>query len=420
MFQRQTLNSGLRVISSNIPHTKSICIIAIIGAGSRYEEPDQSGISHFLEHLCFKGTQLRATGKEISEAIEGVGGILIGATDKELTMYWCKVALSHFDTALDVVSDMLCNSRLDSHDIEIERQVIVEEISMNWDTPQCRVDTLIDELLWPDQSLGKDTAGTKSTVGALTQQDIASYFARQYSPNNTVISVAGNISHDEVVASVQKAFKKWQKVKPLPWFPALDNQQSPRCKAEHRDTEQVHLCLGMQGLSVFHPDRFALDLLSVTLGEGMSSRLFTEIREKRGLAYSVSSHTEHFLDSGSFTIFAGVHPNHVQTTVAAIFEELHCVKDGISEVELRRAKELCKGRLILRMEDTHSVSAWLGVQQMLTGKIITVDEVIALIDSVQIDDVRRIAQDILITPKLNLAVVGPVPNEDKLEDMLRL
>ncbi len=419
MYQKTVLDNGLCIISSAMPYTRSVCITIFIGTGSRYEKAEEAGVSHFIEHLCFKGTQQRATAREISEAIEGVGGILNGGTDKELTVYWCKVARPHFSLAVDVLADMLCYSRFDPQDIEKERQVIIEEINLNMDSPQHRVDSLIDELMWQDQPLGKDVAGNKATVASLSRQDILDYFTRQYLANNVVISIAGDVIHEEVVDMLGKAFHCWRKGTPQAWYPANAEQHQARWRVEPRDTEQAHLCLAVPGLPHCHPDRFTLDLLSVILGEGMSSRLFLEIREKRGLAYAIHSYTDHFLDTGSLTIYAGIEPKHLPLAIGAILEELNRLKEGIPEREIFKAKELCKGRLLLQMEDTRSVSGWLGSQELLLGEIFTIDQIVSIIDSIQAGDLLRVAQDLLLGERLNLAIVGAVDNKS-LEGLLQL
>ena len=279
MYQKTTLDNGLRLITANMPHTQSVAIGFFIGAGSRYETDAHAGISHFIEHLCFKGTSKRPTSREISTAIEGVGGILNGGTDKELTVYWCKVAKPHFHLALEVLVDMLLNSRFAPGDIEKERQVIIEEIHMSNDSPSQRVGMLIDELLWPQHPLGRDIAGSKESVNAISRDMLSGYLAGHYQPGNTVISVAGDIQQLEVVSAVNQALSNWSKQQPHPEYPAYQENMFKRLQIEERDTEQVQLCLALPGLPLLHPRRFALDLLNVVLGEGMSSRLFTEIRD---------------------------------------------------------------------------------------------------------------------------------------------
>ena len=420
MYQKSVLENGLRIITSTMPHTHSVCIAIFIGAGSRYERAEDAGLSHFIEHLCFKGTERRATSKEIAEAIEGVGGMLNGGTDKEFTIYWCKVARPHFSLALDLIVDMLRYSRFDAQDMERERQIIIEELNESMDSPHHRVNLLIDEVVWPDQPLGRDVAGSKETVGRLNRGMILDYIGRQYVPNNTVVSVAGDISHNEVLSSLSEAFGDWAMGTPQPLYPAEDRQDSPRIRIERRDTEQVHFCLAMRGLSISHPDRFNLDLLNVILGEGMSSRLFLEIRERRGLAYDIHSYVDHFLDSGAITIYAGVDPKNIDATIEGILEELRLLKEDIPDAELAKVKELAKGRLLLRMEDTRSVAGWTGGQELLTEQIRTVDEMVSIIDAIAPQDLKRIAKQLLVSEKLSLAIVGPVAGEDRLFRCLRL
>ncbi len=420
MYQKTVFNNGLRLLTSPMPHTRSVCVAFFIGTGSRYETESEAGISHFTEHLSFKGTQRRPTSKEISEAIEGVGGILNGGTDKELTIFWSKVASQHFPLALDVLCDILRNSRFNLEDVERERQIIIEEINMTLDLPQYRVDMLIDQLLWPEQPLGKDVAGTKESVTLITRQQLLDYSACHYLPNNMVISVAGDINQEQVNDMFSQVFADWL-TKELPVAPpASDHQQTHRCQIESRSTEQAHLCIGVHGLPWSHPDHFALELLNVILGEGMSSRLFVNIRERLGLAYDIHSYVNHFLDTGSVIVYAGVHPKRVEATVEAILEELAKLKNGVPEVELTKAKELIKGRMVLRMEDSRNVAGFLGAQEVLTGGIMTVDEILSAINAVSNDEIKQIARQLLITEKLNLAIVGPVAKEEPLLELLKL
>ena len=421
MFQKTVLNNGLRIVTSAMPHTRSVCISIFIGAGSRYEQPHEAGLSHFVEHLCFKGTEKRPTAKEISETIDGVGGVLNGGTDKELTVYWVKVARPHYLVALDLLVDMLRNSKFDPVEMENERKVIIEELNMSMDSPQSRVDILIDEVMWPDQALGRDIAGNKDTVSAISRQMVLDYLPRFYIPGNTVLSVAGDISHEEVVDSVAKAFGDWTVGVAGALFPAENSQDAPRLRAESRKTEQVHLCLSVRGVSHQHPDRFILDLLNVVLGEGMSSRLFLELREKRGLAYDIHSHVTYFRDSGSLAVYAGVDPKKLDLTVEAVLSELMRLRDEpIPEAEITKAKEMGKGRLLLRMEDTRSVAGWMGGQELLNGKILTVDEVVAIVDAITASEIQRVARELFLTSKLSLALVGPARNKGRLQKLLRL
>ncbi len=421
MYQKTVLGNGLRIITSPMPHTRSVCLSIFIGAGSRYEASEEAGISHFIEHLCFKGTERRQAPRELFETIEGVGGILNGGTDKEMTLYWSKVARPHFLISLDLLTDMLRHSRFDPVDIEKEKGVIIDELNDAMDHPDDRVGVLIDEVLWPDQPLGREVMGSKETVKNITRPMVSGCLSHQYVPVNTVVSVAGDISHEEVVSSLGEVLGDWHGGEPKPCCHADDSQDRPRLHLERRDIEQAHLCLGVRGLAIDHPDRFTLDLVSTILGEGMSSRLFQEIRENRGLAYDIHSYVNHFLDSGSLIIYTGVAPRVIDDAIEAILEELRRLRDdGVPESELVKAKEMVKGRLLLRMEDTRSVAGWVGAQELLSGKVRTVDEAVSIIDSITAPDINGVARELLITEKLNLAVVGPLSDEMGLERLLRI
>ncbi len=420
MYQKTTLDNGLRLVTANMPHTHSVCIGIFVGVGSRYETESEAGISHFIEHLCFKGTQQRPTAREISEAIEGVGGILNGGTDKELTVYWCKVAQSHFPLALDVLTDMLLHSRFDPPEIEKERRVIIEEIKMGKDSPSQWVNILIDDLLWPNHPLGRDVAGSKESVSAITGDRMLGYLQSQYLPGNSVVAVAGNIQHDEVLAAVSQALGDWTSQPERPGCLAYKPELAQRLQVETRDIEQAHLCLALPGLSLLHPRRFTVDLLNIILGGGMSSRLFAEIRDKLGLAYSIQSYAEHFLDSGSVTVYAGVEPKNLKTAIKAILEQLAKLKEQVPETELSKAKELSKGRLLLRMEDSRNVAGWVGGQEVLSERILSVDQVISIIEAITAEELKQLARELMVGSQLRLAVVGPVVSSESLEELLKL
>ncbi len=420
MYQKVALDNGLRLVTAVMPHTRSVSISFFIGAGSRYEDDRNAGISHFIEHMLFKGTKKRPTSAEVCTVIEGVGGMLNAGTDKELTIFWCKIAQSHFPEALDVLVDILLNSIFDPAEIEKERQVIIEEINMSLDYPAQRVSMLIDELLWPGHALGRDVAGTRESVAAISRKMMLDYLARQYQPGNAVLAVAGDINHKEVVAAVNGAVAGWRKNRPPAAYSPFQEKIERRVLIEKRATEQTQLCLALPGLSIVHPARFKLDLLNVILGEGMSSRLFTEIRDKLGLAYSIQSYAEHFLDTGVLAIAAGVDNKNLRVAVKAVLEELSRLKEIIPETEVSKAKELFKGRILLRMEDSRSVAGWMGGQEILNGKILTVDEVIAIIDAVTAEELQKLAGELLVGEKLRLAVVGPISPDEPLEDLLKL
>lgn len=420
MYQKITLDNGLRILTSRMPHTPSVSLAIFIGTGSRYERGNMAGVSHFIEHLCFKGTKKRPTSREISEAIEGVGGIINAGTDKELTIYGCKVAKPHLPIAMDVLVDMLLNSKFEPQDIETERQVIIEEIKLSKDSPPQRVNMLIDELLWPDHPLGRDIAGSQQSVTSITREMTLDYLQSQYLPGNTVVSVAGDIKPQEVVSALSQALGNWTKKIPNPEYQPYQEKKAPRLCIETKDTEQAHLCLALPSLSLSHPKRFTLGLLNVILGEGMSSRLFLEIRDKLGLTYSIHSYVDHFLDSGSLAICASVEPKNLRQVIKAILEELSKLKEKVPETELAKAKEFSKGRLLLRMEDSRSVSSWLGGQELLLGKILSPRQVITIINAITTDEIMELAQELFLSQKLRLAVVGPISKEEPLEELLKL
>jgi predicted Zn-dependent peptidase len=420
MYNKAVLDNGLRVITSPMPQSRSVCLVVFIGTGSCYETKEEAGISHFIEHLSFKGTQRRPTSKEITQDIEGVGGIINGGTDKEMTIFWCKVASPHFPIALDVLSDILLNSRFDSKDIERERPVIIEEINMNMDLPQQRVGMLIDELLWPEQPLGREVIGYKETVSSLTREQLLNYVAHRYLPNNTVLSIAGNIQHEQAMAQIEPLFAKWTTGELPTSYTTNDKQTKAKLRIEPRDIEQAHLCLAVHGFSRSHPQRFVIDLLNTVLGSGMSSRLFMEIRERKGLAYDIYSYTEHFLNSGAFAIYAGVDPEKVATAAAAILEEIFQIRQGITAAEVTRAKELSKGRLYLRFEDSQNVASWYGSQEILMRRILDIDDVISIVDAITIDELKEVAEQVMTNSGLNLAVVGPVKEDKPLRQLLKI
>jgi predicted Zn-dependent peptidase len=419
-YQRTTLANGLRVLTAPMPFTRSVSVSIYLGAGSRYEAAAEAGISHMAEHLCFKGTERRPTPTEISQIIDSVGGVLNAATDRELTVYYGKVARPHLEMLVDILTDLLRHPLLAPQEMEKERGVILEELAAVADSPPQLVDVLIDQVMWPDQPLGRDVAGSRETVSALTRDMVLGYMGRQYVAGNAVVSVAGDVTNAEVLELIGRQMGDWERGIPAGWYPASEPDGQPRAAVLYKRTEQAHISLAVVGLPAEHPDRAALDLLSVLLGEGMSSRLFQELRERLGLCYDVHSYTSHYLDTGSLAIYAAVDPKNAFKALQALVTELARLRDTVEEEELARAKELSKGRLLLRMEDTHSVSGWIGVQELLTAKVLTVDEVLARVDSVSAADIARVAKRLLVREALNLAVVGPFRSEGRFLPLLDL
>ena len=419
MYQRSVLPNQLRVLTAAMPHSPSVSVTVSVGAGSRYEPAELAGLSHFLEHLPFKGTANWPTARQVSEAVEGVGGVMNASTDREITVFWCKVARLHFPQALAVLLDLLRHPLLDPAEMEKEREVIQEELRMTYDYPSDRAGLLIDEILWPEQAMGRDVGGTPESVNNITLAAVRDYMERQYNPANTVIAVAGKVEHNEVVDLIGQATADWQPVAALDWEPVVDgNGDGPLARVERKRCDQSHVCLGLPGVSLTDPDRYPLLLLNGILGDGMSSRLFLNLRETQGLAYDVASSLSHFRDCGSLVIYCGVEPKKTRDAVAAAVQELAGMRDPAPEAELHKAKEYAKGRLLLRMEDTRAVAAWLGAQELLLGEVATVADTVAKIDAVTAADVTRAAERLLDPAQLRLAVVGPGGGEKTLQKLL--
>ena len=419
-YNKDTLDNGLRLIICPMCHAHSVSVLFYVGVGSCYENDAEAGISHFIEHMCFKGTTKRPSSIKISEAIEGVGGIFNGGTDRELTSYWCKLASQHLELAIDVIMDILHNPLFRAEDVEKERQVIIEEINMSLDSPSQRVAMLFDEIMWPGKPLGRDIAGTKKTVSAITRTQMLEYMANYYVPNNMLISIAGDIEPRRGVELVNAMLRDWKPGKKPVYIPSAVTQNAPQTRYEFREIEQVNISLGVEGLSLFHPDRFVVDIINMILGEGMSSRLFAELRERLGLAYDIHSYAEHFRDSGVFAIQAGIDPGKCDMALRAILKQLSAMRFDVAETELCKAKEMAKGRLLLSMEDSRNVASWYGGQEMLTENILTEDDLIRLIEGITLDDLKRVSQQIFVTEKLNLAMVGPIKEAETLKSLLEI
>jgi predicted Zn-dependent peptidase len=417
-FERTVLPNGLRILTSSMPHTHSVTVAVYVGAGSRYERDEEAGVSHFLEHMLFKGTEKWGTAREIAEKVDGVGGVMNGATDREYTLYYVKVARPHLDMALDVLFQLVAHPLLEASEMDKERHVVLEELAMVGDSPSQVADLLLDSLVWPGNPLGRDIAGSDESVSGLSREALAGYMREQYVPNNIVISVAGNITHEQIVAAVTDELGAWSSGHPSTWLPA-QAINGTRCAVKFKTTEQAHLSMAVPGLPLSHDDRYALSFLSIILGEGMSSRLFVELREKRGLAYDVSTYTTHFMDTGTFNVYTGVDPKNSKEALKVIFGELERLADaGPDGEELIKARELSKGRLMLRLEDSRAVAGWLGAQELLLNRVRTIDEAVSFIDSVTLEDLQRLAREILDTKRLHLAIVGPYRSDRRFSALL--
>lgn len=421
MLEQFTLDNGIRVLVNGLPHTRSATITLYVATGARYESDRLGGISHFIEHMLFKGTRKRPTAQEIAVAIEGVGGFFNASTGHELTNYWVKVAFQHFGLGLDVLSDMLTAPLLDANEIEKERRVIIEEIRQTFDTPEDLVFFDLDALMWLPHPLGRDVAGTPESVSGISREDILEYLGRHYHGNNVVVSVAGYVKPDEIVPQINTALAPLRRVPGDGYERFSHAQNAPRWRVRYKKTEQAHVAVSTWAYHRQHPDRYAVSLLNTILGDGMSSRLFQEIREHRGLAYSVSTFGTALDDCGYFGSYAAVEPRNAAETLQAMLTEWGRLADTrVPEEELTKAKELIKGGLLLSMEDTSAIAGWFGRQEALRQPILTVDDVAAQIDAVTTDDVQRVARDLFRNDWLNLAIVGPFKAEGKFVSALRV
>jgi predicted Zn-dependent peptidase len=404
---KRVLSNGVRVLVAEMPESRSASLTVFVGAGSRMESRTDAGTGHFLEHIVFKGTAKRPTAADISMEIESRGGVVNAATDKEVTVFWSRVPARHWRVALDVVADLIRAPMLRPGDVDTEKRVVIEELRMYRDQPQDRVHTLIDELLYPNHPLGWEVAGREPVVNALDPDRLRDFMRRGYVPSRIVVAMAGNVVATEVFDAVEALFAGID-ARPVAKLKAAPPPGALRTKLVGRRTEQAHVCIGWRGVPREHPDKYALDMLNAILGEGMSSRLFLELREKRALAYDVHSFASNFDDAGHLVVYAGVTPERISEVIAASLAEVARLRDVIvPEDEIERVRDFNKGQLELRFDDSRGVSNWLGGQELFLGRVRTVDEVCAIIDSISAQDVQRVARAYLVPERSYIAAVGP-------------
>lgn len=416
-----TLDSGLRVIACPMPHARSAAISIYFNAGSRYEATDaDAGISHFLEHLCFKGTPRRPTPRDVAIEIDALGGLFNAATDRELTVYYGKVAAEHTAQALDLLTDTVQHSLLRDEEIERERRVVLEELASVEDAPDEQASLALDGLLWPDQPIGRDVAGTPASVQGIDPDRIRDYYREQYVANAAVVAVAGAVEPSMLHGLVESCADGWEGGTPADWVRARRDPRGERVRLVTKETEQAYVSVGVRGLDARDDDRYALGLLSVVLGEGMSSRLFLRLREELGLCYDVHTSTSFLQDAGAFAVHAGVDPANASATVEEITRELARARASIDAGELARSQQQIRSRLQLQLEESRSVSAWYGTRAALNMPLLSPDEAIAAFDAVTLDDIERVAQRLIVEEELHLAVVGPITDAEPLEARLRL
>jgi predicted Zn-dependent peptidase len=420
MFERTALAEGPRVISSRVPGARSVSIAAYVLAGSRLESAAEAGVAHFMEHLTFKGTKAYPTTRAISEAIEGAGGSFNAATDRESTVYWVRVPQREARLGMDVIGELIVRPRLSSDEIQGERSVIIEEIRGYQDDPTEYAQILFQTAMFGDGPLGREICGEEADIRALPDETIRDFWRSTYRPANTVVAVAGDLDHGAAVDLAATAFGTGNGV--VPGFapaPALPAGQ--RVLVGKRSTAQAQLVVGLPALRRDHPDAWALSLLNAVLGDGMSSRLFQSVREELGLAYDISSGLVDYADAGAMEISAGVDPDALDDALAAIMVELARLRDEpIPADELGRAKRYLSGGLELRMDETRHVASWIGGQEALHDRVLTVDEALAEILAVTADDIQRLAAALVVDEGLRLAAVAPARALRGLDRHLRL
>lgn len=421
-FQKKTLKNGLRVVTVPMPSFESSTVLVGVGAGSRYETKLNNGISHFLEHMAFKGTEKRPTAIDISTLIDGIGGEFNAFTSKETTAYYVKSASTHVELCLDVLSDMLQNSKLLEEEIEKERGVILEEINLYEDTPSRKIGDIYERLLYGDTPMGWDIAGEKENIRRITRADFMAYMKSLYSPSNMVVVIAGGIETKKTVELVEKYFGNMNRFDTLRYTKVVEKQKKPAILIRPKKTEQVHIALGVRTVPLDHPDHYTLAVLASILGGGMSSRLFHEVREKRGLAYYVRTSSEHYQDAGNLVSVAGLDPKRVSEGISVMVEEYSKIKSSQkpTESELKKAKEYIKGHLVLELEDSRAVSSFFVQQELLEGKIETAEEIIKKINKISLADVHEVAEKYLVDKTLNLALIGNFKSGQNFEKLLKL
>jgi len=422
-FNRTILKNGLRVLTIPMPSFESATVMVMVGAGSRYETRLNNGISHFLEHMAFKGTVKRPTAMDITSLIDGMGGEFNASTGKEVTAYYIKSAADKVEISLDVLSDMLQNSKLDSAEIEKEKGVIVGEIDMNEDNPMRDIGDVYERLIYGDTPLGWNIAGGKDIVRKVTREDFLNYLKSLYSPHNMTIVFAGGIENKQAVGLAEKYLGKMPRFETLKFNKYDEKQDKPRLFLKTKKTEQAHIAIGFKTVKNDHPDRYPLEVLAAVLGGGMSSRLFHEVREKRGLGYYVSTGADSYQDAGSIVTVSGIDPKRIEEGITVILEEHKKISNSkflISKSELKKAKEYLKGHMVLGLENSRSVAYYYASQELLEKKIDNPDEVMKKVDAVTVEQIKAVAKKYFVQKGLSIAIIGNFEDRQIFENLLHL
>jgi predicted Zn-dependent peptidase len=420
VYERHELQNGLRVLTAPVPTAQSVSCVVMVAAGSRYETPETNGIAHFAEHMFFKGTERRPTSRAISSEIDGIGGEFNAFTGKEYTGYYVKCAAQTRDTALDVLVDMLRHSRFDAEEIDREKGVIVEEMNMYYDTPRDFIGGVYEQLLYGDQPLGWHVIGRKETVRGATRETFLDYIERWYRPARMVVGIGGLIG-DGLVPRLEELLGDLEprSTGEPPSVELNGAGPQPRVTVHHKASDQAHLVLGVPSKPLTHPDRYVLQLLATVLGGGMSSRLFTEVRERRGLAYYVFGANHAYTDAGSLAAQAGVDISRIDQAIETIVHELRGIAESpVPSDELEKARSFAKGRFVLSLESPHGQLMFGLRREVLEGAATEAADVLAALDAVTADDIQRVAQEVIGGSGLHLAVIGPFEDAGRFEQLL--
>ncbi|MCG9967756.1 insulinase family protein [Pelotomaculum terephthalicicum JT] len=416
MFHKVTLDNNIHILLEQVPHVRSVALGFWVDVGSRYESSENNGISHFIEHLLFKGTE-RRTAKQIAETLDAVGGQLNAFTTKEYTCYYARVLDEYFDLAVDLLSDMLFYSKFAPDDIDRERNVIVEEIKMYEDAPDELVHDIFAGSMWQGHALGRPIIGTAEVIEQISRDKIVEFYNTHYKPGNLVVTAAGNIDKDEVINKLRPVLETRKGYLPARDIIAPAPKRDVVCRS--KETEQVHLCIGTPGLSLENEKTYTFQVLNTILGGGLSSRLFQEIREQRGLVYSVYSYHSSYHDTGLFCIYAGLSKQNVDEVLELIFKQVEDIRlNSVKSEELQRAKDQLKGNLLLSLENVSTRMSRLGKSQLYLGKVIPPEEVVEKINKVTIADIQELAAEMLKPGDFSMATIGPWTDCGNMEKML--
>jgi len=419
MFNKTILKNGLRIITVPQKDSQAVTVLILVGTGSKYESRKINGISHFLEHMFFKGTKKRPNTTAISETLDRVGGIYNAFTSEEYTGYFAKVDASHFELALDWVSDIFLNSKIEKKEIQREKGVIAEEINMRYDHPMSYVQILWTHLLYGDQPAGWDIAGTKESVAGISRKDLVAYMEQQYVPSNTIVCVAGKFNEEDAIRKIKKYFPETGSTQFIKKSAVVETQSKPQYLVHERKTDQSHICIGVRSYNLFHPQKYSQEVLAIILGGMMSSRLFIKVRERLGLGYYIHTDVSSDTDVGSLITQAGLHNDKIELGISTILKEYKAIsKIKVPPSELKKAKDNIRGKTALLLESSDARASFYGMQELLEGKILTPEEIYAKIDEVSANDVLSVAKDLFRPEKLNLTLIGPFKDSKRFERLL--